>query len=146
MTGEYLFCQGIMAVNVCLLYINYFYGSLLHSGEAATKRLSFEKIKIFRVIFYLFTYLFVPAAPCSSLLPVFAAPAVPLAISFFLAISAAYSGFGPTCPGSTIFSLISLSTAVGSCSFIFAGVIGSFSLYDVNGSSFLPVSVPGAPS
>ena len=46
---------------------------------------------------------FVPAAPCSSLLPVFAAPAVPLAIPFFLANSAASSGFGPTCPGSTIF-------------------------------------------
>src|ERR671918_514553 len=98
------------------------------------------------LLFYLLLYLFAPAAPCSDLEPVSAAPAVPLAIPFFLAISAASSGLVPVCPGSVIFSVISLLTAVGSCSFIFAGVIGSFSLYEVRGSSFLPVSVPGAPS
>src|SRR5918911_391034 len=100
------------------------------------------------LLFYLLLYLFDPAAPCSDLEPVSAAPAVPLAIPFFLAISLASSGLvpPPVCPGSTIFSVISLLTAVGSCSFIFAGVIGSLSLYDVKGSSFLPVSVPGAPS
>src|SRR5919112_3696903 len=93
----------------------------------------------------LLTYLFAPAAPCSYSLPVSAAPAVPLAIPFFLAISAASSGLVPVCPVSVIFSVISLFTAVGSCSFIFAGVIGSFSLYDVNGSSLMPVSVPAVP-
>src|SRR5919198_3524299 len=91
-------------------------------------------------------YSFVPAAPCSYLLPVSVAPAVPLAIPFFLAISFASSGLAASCPGSTIFSVISLFTAVGSCSFIFAGVIGSFSLYSFSESSFLPTSVPGAPS
>src|SRR5215217_3480933 len=45
----------------------------------------------------------VPAAPCSYSLPVSAAPAIPLAIPFFLAISAASSGFVPVRPGSTIF-------------------------------------------
>src|SRR5215208_4656970 len=93
-----------------------------------------------------FNYLFAPAAPCSYSLPVSAAPAVPLAIPFFLAISAASSGLVPVCPGSVILSVISLLTAVGSCSFIFAGVMGSFSLYSVKESSFLPISVPGAPS
>src|SRR5215212_6144563 len=94
----------------------------------------------------LLTYLFAPAAPCSYSLPVSAAPAVPLAIPFFLAISAASSGLVPVCPGSVILSVISLLTAVGSCSFSFAGVIASFSLYSFSGSSFLPFSVPGAPS
>ena len=40
-------------------------------------------------------YLFDPAAPCSYSLPVSDAPAVPLAMPFFLAISAASSGFVP---------------------------------------------------
>src|SRR5213080_2605958 len=78
-------------------------------------------------------YLFVPAAPCSYSSPVSAAPAVPLAIPLLLAISFAASGFGTSFPDSTILSVISLFTAVGSCSFIFAGVIGSFSLYSVMG-------------
>src|SRR5919109_2202107 len=94
----------------------------------------------------LLVYLFAPAAPCSYSLPVSAAPAVPLAIPFFLAISAASSGLVPGCPGSVIFSVISLFTAVGSCSFSFAGVMGSFSLYSFSGSSFLLFSVPAAPS
>src|ERR671918_163776 len=94
----------------------------------------------------LLTYLFAPAAPCSYSLPVSAAPAVPLAIPFFLAISAASSELVPVCPGSVILSVISLLTAVGSCSFSFAGVIASFSLYSFSGSSFLLFSVPGAPS
>src|SRR5919204_1805004 len=91
-------------------------------------------------------YSFVPAAPCSYSLPVSVAPAVPLAIPFFLAISLASSGLVACCPGSTIFSLISLFTAVGSCSFIFAGVIGSFSSYSFRGSFFLSDFVPAAPS
>src|SRR5215216_7713312 len=93
-----------------------------------------------------FIYLSVPAEPCSNSLPVSDAPAVPLAIPFFLASSAASFVSVPCLPGSTIFSVISLFTAVGSCSLIFAGVIGSFSLYSFKESSFLPVSVPGAPS
>src|ERR671932_1848324 len=91
-------------------------------------------------------YLFVPAAPCSYSVPVSADPAVPFAIPLLLALSCAASGFGTSFPDSTICSVISLFTAVGSCSFILAGVIGSFSLYSVNGSSFLPISVPGPPS
>src|SRR5919202_387659 len=91
------------------------------------------------------TYLLDPAAPCSYSLPVSAAPAVPFVIPLRLAFSAA-SWLFLVWPGSEIFSLISLFTAVGSCSFIFEGVIGSFSLYSVNGSSFLPISVPGPPS
>src|SRR5919202_2725987 len=91
-------------------------------------------------------YLFAPAAPCSYSLPVSADPAVPFAIPLLLALSFAASGFGTSFPDSTICSVISLFTSVGSCSLILAGVIGSFSLYSVNGSSFLPISVPGPPS
>src|SRR5919198_5200818 len=97
-------------------------------------------------IIYYCLYLFAPAAPCSYSLPVSAAPAVPFVIPRLLPFSAASWLLVPVCPDSEIFSLISLFTAVGSCSFIFAGVIGSFSLYSVNGSSFLPISVPGPPS
>src|SRR5919202_4559994 len=94
-----------------------------------------------------FIYLFDPAAPCSYSLPVSAAPAVPFVIPLRLAFSAASFALVLCFPGSTIFSSLgSLLTAVGSCSFILAGVIGSFSLYSVNGSSFLPTSVPGPPS
>src|SRR5919198_6067097 len=92
-------------------------------------------------IIYYCLYLFAPAAPCSYSLPVSAAPAVPFVIPLLLAFSLASSGFTPVLPGSVIFSVISLFTAVGSCSFSFAGVIGSFSLYSFNGSSFLPISV-----
>src|SRR5919205_1638639 len=95
-------------------------------------------------VYYLL--LIVPAAPCSYSVPVSADPAVPFAIPLLLALSCAASGFGTSFPDSTICSVISLFTAVGSCSFILAGVIGSFSLYSVNGSSFLPTSVPGPPS
>src|SRR5215216_6023935 len=104
------------------------------------------RVNIKTLIF--FSYLFAPAAPCSYSLPVSSAPAVPLVMPLLLAFSLASSGLvPPCCPGSTIFcSLGSLFTAVGSCSFILAGVIGSLSLYDVNGSSFLPASVPGTPS
>src|SRR5215211_7700652 len=102
-----------------------------------------ELCLFFPPLFVLLAY--VPAAPCSYSLPVSAAPVVPLAMPFFLAISTASSGLVLVCPGSVIFSLISLLTAVGSCSLIFAGVIGSFSLYDVNGSSLMPISVPAAP-
>src|SRR5918999_115413 len=118
--------------------------SVLTHNFALGKRKSLRILKVAIRRFFVY-YLFDPAAPCSYSLPVSAAPAVPLAIPFFLAISAASSGFVPVCPGSVIFSLISLLTAVGSCSFIFAGVIGSFSLYDVNGSSLMPISVPAAP-
>src|SRR5918992_5132055 len=120
--------------------------SVLTHNFALGKRKSLRILRVAIRRFFVY-FLFDPAAPCSYSLPVSAAPAVPLAIPFFLAISAASSGFVPVCPGSTIFwSPESLLTAVGSCSFIFAGVMGSFSLYDVNGSSFLPLSVPGAPS
>src|SRR5918999_508750 len=119
--------------------------SVLTYNFALGKRKSLRILRVAIRRFFVY-FLFDPAAPCSYSLPVSAAPAVPLAIPFFLAISAASSGFVPVCPGSVNFSLISLLTAVGSCSFIFAGVIGSLSLYGVKGSSFLPLSVPGAPS
>src|SRR5215211_5827460 len=107
-----------------------------------------DKRRVNIKILIFFSYLFAPAAPCSYSLPVSSAPAVPLVMPLLLAFSLASSGLvPPCCPGSTIFcSLGSLFTAVGSCSFILAGVIGSLSLYDVNGSSFLPASVPGTSS
>src|SRR5215212_6163478 len=105
-----------------------------------------DKRRVNIKILIFFSYLFAPAAPCSYSLPVSSAPAVPLVMPLLLAFSLASSELVPVCPGSVIFSVISLFTAVGSCSFSFAGVIASFSLYSVNGSSFLPASVPGAPS
>jgi hypothetical protein len=90
---------------------------------------------------YIRFYLLVPAESCSYSSPVSSAPAVPFAIPLLLALSLASSGFVPTCPGSVIFSVISLFTAVGSCSFIFAGVIGSLDSYSVNGSRTAEVLV-----
>src|SRR5438094_9967469 len=82
-----------------------------------------------RVGVVLFVYLFDPADPCSYSLPVSAAPAVPFVIPLLLAFSAA-SWLLVVCPPSAIFwSLESLLTAVGSCCFIFACDIVSFSLY-----------------
>src|ERR671933_1442797 len=82
-----------------------------------------------RVRVFLFIYLFDPADPCSYSLPVSAAPAVPFVMPLLRAFSAA-SWLLPVCPPSAIFwSLGSLLTAVGSCCFILAGDIGSFSSY-----------------
>jgi hypothetical protein len=72
-----------------------------------------------RLCWSVIIYLFDRAAPCSYSLPVSAAPAVPFAVPLLLAHSFAASGLGTSFPPSVIFSVISLCTAVGSCSFSF---------------------------